>query len=307
MKSIEIAGLGFCSLDYLSILPHIPIDEKVEIIQILIQGGGPAATAIVTAARLGASTAFIGSIGDDENGKAILQEFNKENVDTEYVKVTVGKESPSAFCWIEKETGKRSIAWTKGTTLPLNTNTINEKFIASLKLLHLDGHNTEAAIKAAIFAKENGVIVSLDAGTILPKIDELISLSDICIASENFARKYTGENNIEKATEKLFQTNCIIAAVTSGQNGVFAITSNKTIKQKAFEVDVVDTTGAGDVFHGAFVYAFIQGWDIKSVLEFASATAAIKCMQLGGRSGIPSLHNINSFLSNYKLKNNLCL
>jgi len=297
MKPIEIAGLGFCSLDYLSILPYIPMDEKVEIIQNLIQGGGPTATAIITAARLGANTAFIGCVGDDEKGKTILQEFEKETVDTKFVQVNVGKKSPSAFCWIEKSTGKRSIAWTKGTILPLDATNINYELIASLKLLHLDGHNTEAAIIAAKIAKENDVLVSLDAGTNLPGIDELIQLSDICIAPENFALKYTGENNIQKAAEKLLETNCIVAAVTSGKDGVFAITSKGSIIQRAFEVEVVDTTGAGDVFHGAFAYAFIQGWEINKVVEFASATAAIKCMQLGGRTGIPSLSEVNEFLA----------
>jgi ribokinase len=279
MKQVEIAGLGFCGLDYLCILPHIPLDEKVEIIQNLVQGGGPAATAIVTAARLGAQTAFIGAIGDDDRGSAIVQGLKQENVDTRHIQVKTGKESPAAFCWIEKESGKRSIAWTKGTSLPLDPNLVDPEFIKSLKLLHLDGHNTEAAIKAARIAKENGVIVSLDAGTILPGIANLVGLADICIASESFAKKYTGESSIQKATESLFETGCFVAAVTKGKNGVFAISENGSIQKEAFHVPVVDTTGAGDVFHGAFAFAFIQGWKLDKVVEFASACAALKCTE----------------------------
>jgi sugar/nucleoside kinase (ribokinase family) len=294
--NIEIAGLGFCSLDYLAILPHIPIDSKVEIIASLEQGGGPAATATVAAARLGAQTCFIGAIGDDDRGSGILKGFEQENVNTGHIQVRKGKDSPAAYCWIEKESGKRSIAWTKGTSLPMDPSCIDPNFISSLKLLHLDGHNTEAAIKAAKIAKDNGVLVSLDAGTIVPDINILVNLSDICIASEYFARKFSGEEDIEKATAVLFNTGCRIAAVTSGEHGFFAITAAGEIKKEAFRVEVVDTTGAGDVFHGAFAYAIIKGMDYESALYFASATAAIKCTRFGGRTGIPTTEEVYKFL-----------
>jgi ribokinase len=299
MKQVEIAGLGFCGLDYLCILNHIPVDDKVEILQHLVQGGGPAATAIVTAARLGAETAFIGAVGDDDRGTAIVNGLKLEKVDTGHIQVKQGKESPSAFCWIEKESGKRSIAWTKGTSLPLDPDYVDQDFIASLKLLHLDGHNMEAAIKAARIAKKNGVMISLDAGTMLPDIDLLVELADICIASESFAFKFTSEIDSEKAAEKIFKTGCLVAAVTSGKKGVFAVTPNGSIKNDAFHVPVVDTTGAGDVFHGAFAYAFIQGWEMDRVLKFAGATAAIKCMKFGGRTGIPSADEVFEFLKKY--------
>ena len=296
MNPVEIAGLGFCGLDYLCIVPRIPIDDKVEIIQSLIQGGGPAATAIVTAARLGARTAFIGAVGDDVRGLEILKGLKEEKIDTQYIQRKNCKESPAAFCWIDKQSGNRSIAWTKGSALPMNPELVDPDFIASLKLLHLDGHNIDAAIKAARIAKEKGVIVSLDAGTLIPGIEVLVDLADVCIASESFARKYTGENDLPKAAGKMFHKGCVVAAVTSGKEGVFAVTPNGSIKTEAFKVDVVDTTGAGDVFHGAFAYGYIKGWEISRILEFASATAAIKCTKFGGRTGIPTAVEVNQFL-----------
>jgi len=301
MKRVEIAGLGFCGLDYLCLLPHIPVDEKVEIIQSLVQGGGPSATAMVTAARLGARTAFIGAVGNDDRGSAIIDGLKLENVDTRHIQVKTGKESPTAFCWIDKVSGMRSIAWTKGTSLPLDPSKVDPEFIKSIKLLHLDGHNTEAAIKAARIAKEHGVIVSLDAGTLLPDIDILVNLADICIASKPFARNYTGESDIQKGAEKLFKTGCIVAAVTSGKDGVFAVTANGAIEKGAFQVPVIDTTGAGDVFHGAFAYAYIQGWEYDYALDFASATAALKCIEFGGRTGIPSADEVYAFLQTKKV------
>lgn len=296
MPNIEIAGLGFCSVDYLCIVPHIPLDEKVGAIKRLVQGGGAAATAIVAAARLGAKTAFIGAVGGDQKGKQIISDFIRENIDTSHIQIKADKESPVAYCWVEQKSGKRSIVWSKGTAMPLDAAAVDMGFISSLKLLHLDGHNTEAAIRAAETAKANGVIVSLDAGSILPGIETLVELSDICIASEFFARKYTGEENIEKAVKKLFMNGKQIVAATMGDKGVVTLTPDGFIKKGAFKVPVVDTTGAGDVFHGAFAYAYLQGWDTGICLDFAGATAAIKCTALGGRTGIPEKNEVIKFL-----------
>lgn len=305
MQNIEIAGLGFGSVDYLCLVPFIPLDEKVGAIEKLVQGGGAAATAIVAASRLGAATAFIGAVGDDPDGEEIIRGLNREKVDTSHIQVRSGKESPVAFCWIEQKSGKRSIVWNRGTAMPLDATFVDPTFISSLKILHLDGHNTEAAIRAAQIAKTNGVTVSLDAGSILPGIEKLVEVADICIASEFFARNYTGEGDVEKAVEKLFMNRKQVAAVTLGDKGVVALTPTRLIKKSAFKVPVVDTTGAGDVFHGAFIYAYLQGWDTEKCLDFASATAAIKCATLGGRTGIPGKERVIKFLNEKKKYNDL--
>lgn len=297
MKKYDVGGLGFCSVDYLCIVPHIPLDEKVEIIQSLAQGGGPSATATVAAARLGASATFIGAIGDDDRGEAILKGFNKEGVNTDHIQKKTGRESPVAFCWIEKESGKRSITWSKGNSMPLDPSWIDPELIASFRLLHLDGHNTDAAIKAALIAKENGVIVSLDAGTIVPGIEKLVELSDICIASKPFSLKFTGEDDPMKAARKLNNANKLISSVTWGENGVFSVAGQREIFKEAFPVNVVDTTGAGDVFHGAFAFAVIRGWSMENAISFASATAALKCTMFGGRTGIPTTPVVIEFLN----------
>jgi sugar/nucleoside kinase (ribokinase family) len=298
--SIEFAGLGFCGLDTLSLVPFIPLDSKVEILSHLVQGGGPAATATVTAARLGANAAFIGAIGNDERGDRIIEGFQQEKVDTQHIHRKRGKDSPAAYCWIEKETGKRSIAWTKGSSMPLDPSRIDENFIASLKILHLDGHNTAAAIRAAQIAQKNGVTVSLDAGTFVEGIETLVELADICIASGYFAKKFTGETDVRKAAEALFRKNCRVAGVTSGEQGSVAITAEGFFQTEAFRVPVVDTTGAGDVFHGAFAFGYMKGWKTQKILEFASATAAMKCMKFGGRTGIPGYAEVMKFIETKK-------
>ncbi len=292
----EIISLGYCGLDYLSIVPEIPLDDKVEIIESLIQGGGPAATATYAAARLGASTAFAGSIGADERGKEIIAGMTSGGVNTQALAIRDQGESPAAFCWTEANTGKRSIMWMRGTVAPLSKDEIDVELIKNAKVLHLDGHQTEAALFAAEIARANSVTVSLDAGTIVPGIERLIKFSDIIIASEKFAVKFTGEANLETAVHKLFAENCKFSAVTSGSAGCIGFDGREIFSEPSFKVDVIDTTGAGDVFHGAFVYKYINDASWRECVKFASAVSALKCTKFGGRTGIPTLAETKKFL-----------
>lgn len=291
-----ITGIGYCSIDYLCMVPNIPIDDKVEISKSLVQGGGPAATAIAAAARLGAKTAFIGAVGDDERGSNIIKSLSVEGINAGAIKIRKNAESPAAFCWIEEKSGNRSIAWTKGSAKALSADEIDEKLIKNSKVIHLDGHQTEAATAAAEIARKHGVTVSIDAGTIVPGIDKLLELSDIIIASEKFALRYTGESCMEKAMKKLFSANCGFSAVTMGSKGSIGFDGKSIIKCPSFKIDVIDTTGAGDVFHGAFVYKYTRGGTWRECMRFASAVSALKCTKFGGRTGIPDLKTIEKFL-----------
>lgn len=283
-----ITGLGFCGMDYLCLVPRIPLDDKVEILQSAIQGGGPSVGAIVAAARLGAATAFMGCVGDDQRGRDILAGLAAEGVDIRGVKIRKGAESAVGFCWIEKQSGKRSIAWSKGTARPLSANEIQPDLITKSKVLHLDGHQTEAAIAAAELARKHGVTVSLDAGTVVPGIEKLLALSDIVIASEKFAGGADAK--------QLFAGHCKFSAVTMGNRGAVGFDGKTLIKCSAFKVRVIDTTGAGDVFHGAFIYKYATGGTWAECMRFASAVAALKCTKFGGRAGIPNLKTVENFL-----------
>ncbi len=295
-----ITGLGFCGMDYLCLVPHIPLDDKVEILQSAIQGGGPSVNAIATAARLGAATAFIGCVGSDPRGRDIVAGLAAEGVDVRGMKMREGTESAAGFCWIEKPSGKRSIAWTRGTAVPLSADEIPTDLIRNSALLHLDGHQTEAAVAAARLARQHGVTVSLDAGTLVPGIEHLLELSDIIIASEKFARRYTEQSDVEAAARKLFTPNCKFSAVTMGHEGSVGFDGHRFFKCPAFKVGVVDTTAAGDVFHGAFAYACVRGGAWPQCLRFASAAAALKCTRFGGRAGIPDLQTTEAFLKHHE-------
>ena len=286
--SPTIVGLGFCGMDYLCLIPHIPLDDKVEILQSAIQGGGPSVTAIATAARLGAATAFIGCVGDDQRGREIVDGLAAQGVDVSGMKTRNGAESAAGFCWIEEQSGKRSIAWTRGTAQALLPDEIDAGLVRNSQVLHLDGHQTEAAIAAAKIARKHGVTVSIDAGTLVPGIEKLLELSDIIIASEKFAGK--------SDARKLFAGHCKFSAITMGSKGAVGFDGREVIECPAFKVNVVDTTGAGDVFHGAFIHKYVTGGTGAECMRFAAAVAALKCTRFGGRAGIPNLQTVEQFL-----------
>ncbi len=301
-KSYDLIGLGYCGVDYLCLTPCIPVDDKIEALATLTQGGGPAATATYASARLGAKTAFIGAIGDDERGRSIVAGLRDGNVDTSGMKIRAGAESPAAFCWTEKTTGHRSIVWTRGDVKSLSPEEVNTTMIKSAKLLHLDGHQMAAALHAAQISRTNDVTVVIDAGTMVPGIEKLLALADIIIASEKFAERFTGESNPEVSIKKLFANNCRFAAVTMGVEGSIGFDGKTIFKQPSFKVKVVDTTGAGDVFHGAFAYRYLNGGDWPACLRFAAAVAALKCTEFGGRSGIPTLAETERFLQEHEVR-----
>jgi ribokinase len=296
----KITGLGYCSIDYLCTVPRIPQDDKVQAHETMEQGGGPVATAICAAARLGAKTSFISAVGDDSRGQSILKGLALEGVDTTGIKLRIGAESPVAFCWIKDNTGHRSIVWSHGSIKPLLPEEVNVALVRDSGLLHLDGHHTDAAIYAAKIAHVSRTAVMLDAGTMVPRIDELLALADIVIASKKFSERFTGKKNAETAMKTMFTKNTKFAAVTLGAKGSIGFDGRTIYHQPSFPVEVVDTTGAGDVFHGAFAYRYATGGDWQACLRFATAVAALKCTKLGGRTGIPTLAETELFLQEHE-------
>jgi sugar/nucleoside kinase (ribokinase family) len=299
----DITGLGFCSWDYAVAIPRIPADGKVEIVSRASQGGGPAATATYAAQRLGARTAFIGTTGDDQCGRDIFHEFRECGVDASGLVSRNGALAAVAFCWAELETGQRSIAWSRGTAAPLRAEEVAFDIVRSSRALHLDGHQTAAALAAIDAAKAEGAIVCLDAGTLLPDIDALLRQCDIVIASESFARVFTGESEPQAALRQIHKSGPRWVIVTQGERGSLGYDGNQVVRVPAFPVRVVDSTGAGDVYHGAFLYRHLAGGDMAESMRFASAAAAMKCTALGGRAGIPTPTALEQFIRQHQRQN----
>ena len=299
-KKFDFTGLGFCSNDYIALLPEIPLDSKVKMLEHLIQGGGPGATSTVAASRLGVASAFISSVGDDEAGKMIISDLEKEGVSTSSMLIRQGTASPVAYCWVEADTGKRSVAWTRGGLVEVKPEEVDFELIARAKVLHLDGHHTDAAIAAAKFARANNVLVNFDAGTMRDGVPELLNCADILITSEEFARKVTGENELEKALFALAGIGAKVTGITMGELGSMVLAEGKILRCPAFKVDkVVDTTGAGDVYHTGFAVRYLETDDLMECMRFASAVSALKCGKLGGRTGIPTRKEVDEFLKRH--------
>ena len=285
MGKFDYIGIGFCSNDHLAVLPFIPLDTKVRMLSHRIMGGGPAANSTAAAATLGMSAAFVGTVGDDADGKMILSDFAAQGVDTSMVKVRAGATSAIAYLWIEEKTGNRSCAWTREGLDELAADEIDPAAIAGAKILHLDGHNAAGAIAAAKVAREAGVPVGYDAGTHRDGMTELLPLADLLICSEEFILKLTGLADAEEAVRQVWaKYRPKVCGATMGIRGSMCFDGKDFVKCPAFHVDkVVDTTGCGDLFHTGFELRWLETRDMMESQRFGAAVAAIKCRGLSGR------------------------
>ena len=298
----DVVGLGQCCIDYLGVVEHYPdVNEKEEVNNLTVQGGGPVATAMVTLSRLGASTAFIGKISDDYFGDLIKDGLTSESVSIDHIIVEKDKSSQFAFIVIEKETAKRTVLWSRATVTPLRPEEINKNVINTAKVLLLDGLMKEGSIVAAECAREAGVTIVVDAGSKREGALALVNLSDYFIASEDFARQFSHGNDPKTVAMELLGLGAKTVIITLGEKGSICVSPESYFYQPAFKVKAVDTTGCGDVFHGAFLFGLLQKWDLRETIRFASAAAALKCREIGGRTAIPDLREVEGFLEEDKL------
>ncbi len=294
---MDVVGLGFCSLDDLGLVPHLPrLDEGTPLLDVSRQGGGPVAQALVTLARLGAATGFVGRLGDDDVGHQIRAEMTAEGVDLSRVQVVPDATSARCIILVDQPSGKRSICASRGTAGEVPVAGLDLAYLCSGRFLHLDGSHGEAALVAARAARAAGVGVCLDAGTPDPRQFALVPLIEILIVGERFAAAAAPDGDVRTGAACLRALGPRIVVVTRGEHGSLTETADGTFHTPGFRVPVVDTTGAGDVFHGAYLFGLLRGWELDDVAEFASASAALKCRMLGGRAGIPTLAEVVAFL-----------
>lgn len=300
MGNFDFIGLGFVSNDHLAVLPFIPMDTKVKMLRHGILGGGPAANSTAGAAALGMKAAFCGTVGDDADGRMILDTFAKQNVDTSMVKVRKGATSAIAYLWIEEKTGNRSCAWTREGLEELTADEIDPAAVAAAKILHLDGHNAGGAIAAAKVAREAGVLVNYDAGTHRDGMEELLPLADLLICSEEFILKLTGLSDAEEAVRRVYaKYRPKVCGATMGVRGSMCYDGKDFVRCPAFPVEkVVDTTGCGDLFHAGFAVRYLETRDLMECQRFGAAVSAVKCRGLSGRPpSAPTRAEVERFLA----------
>lgn len=297
----DVIGLGVSTVDLLQIVDEFPGQELVQkACQSTLQGGGPVATAIVTLARLGSRTAMIDTLGDDWRADLILEEYRREGVPTNHIKIEPDATSSIASILVRRRDGARTITFSPGSSRELETANLPIKAIAAAKILHLNGRHWNACLEAARVAQQNNVKVSFDGGAhrYRPELQELFPLLDICIVARQFAQQFAGVDSTTKAALRLLNAGPELVVITEGTNGCWVFAKNdRDFHQPAFRIkDVLDTTGAGDVFHGAFLHGIIANLDLNKTAQFASAAAAMSTRYLGGRAGIPSYHEVEAFI-----------
>lgn len=296
---MKALGLGQCSLDYVALVEDYPReDTKEEVLDFTVQGGGPVATALVTLSRLGVRTAMIGRVSDDSAGEEIRRGLKAEGVDVRGLLEKPGGASQQAFILVNRKTGSRTICWQRPTVPPLSVREVQQSSFKGVSFLMLDGLMAEASYRAAGIAAKKGIPIMLDAGKMRPGMLKLASMCDYVVCAERFVADL--KLSIKDAFKKLATGRTRVVTVTFGDKGSFTYHDGKVFLQKAFKVKTLDTTGAGDVFHGAYAYGLLQGWDLKRTVEFASAVAAMKCRKLGGRAGIPRMPEVQRFLKEEK-------
>lgn len=292
-----VVCLGHTAIDYLGVVPHLPEkNTKLELERLLVQGGGPAATAAVTLSRLGRRAVFVGTAGEDEAGRRMLDELRTESVDVSNVVRQPGARSQFAFIMVDGASGERTILWTRGTLRPLDPAAVDFGMVRGASGLLVDSLEPAAALSAARTAREAGRPVVIDAGTLREGIRELLPLCDHIVASEVFAGQIAPGGSTDDALDALAEYGPSLAAVTLGERGCAVLTGGERFVSPGFAVDAVDTTGAGDVFHGAWLHGVLEGWDARRIAAFANAVAAMACRGLGGRTAIPGAAEAVAFI-----------
>ena len=331
-KNIDIVGIGASTLDRFIVVDHYPTGREVQqVVSSTTDGGGPVATALAVAGKYGVRTAMIDSIGDDMVGSHILADFEKYNVNTNAIQVERGAKSGVATILVKQSTGERAVFFERSTATEPDFLEVHKQLIEDAYILHINGRHRQLMRSAMAVAKEAGTIISLDGGA--QRYDEdmkaITEDSHIVIVARDYAEKYTGATNLEDACRIIHDRGALIAGVTDGANGSYFVWPDGTAYRcEPFpQKSIVDTTGAGDSFHGAFlanlahIINHMKGQetistskshgasiravelikhcahsDLEKAAIFASAVASLNTQGIGGRSPIPTLQSVQELI-----------
>jgi sulfofructose kinase len=299
MPRFDVVGVGLNATDTLLVLPRFPAYAgKEPYDQEILSPGGQVTGALAVCARLGLLTKYIGTVGDDERGRVQLESLRVVGINLDDVEVRPGEATQTAYILIDRSTGERTIVWRRCDGLRLEPEAITPERICCARLLHIDAHDTLAAARATEIARGAGMSVTADIDMPYAGLERVLANVDYLIASSEFPGEWTGERDPFRALEKIQEEYRMrLAAMTLGAHGALARTGDQFIYSPGFVVDCADTTGAGDVFHGAFCYAVIERYSIAEALDFSNVMAALNCTALGARGNIPTLDEARDLMS----------
>jgi len=287
-STVDVVGLGLNATDTVLVVRDFPaLGGKERVLSTLRQAGGQVATALVTCQRLGLATLYIGKVGDDDAGRFQLASLKKEGVDVRHTRVVPGTPNQFGTIVVDRATGERTVFWDRDPRLAVRPSELDAQAITSARALHIDGCDVEAGIRAAGWARRASVPVIADLDTVYKKVETLFPYIDYLIASTNFLPAVTGTDDPFRVLEYMAREYKMRATgMTLGREGALMLCEGRYFYSPGFVVETVDTTGAGDVFHGAFIHGLLAGWDLVRMLDFANAMAGLNCSALGARGGI---------------------
>jgi sulfofructose kinase len=287
-RLVDVVGLGLNATDLVLTVREFPaLGGKARVLATSQQAGGQVATALVTCQRLGLRARYIGKVGDDAAGRFQLASLRREGLDLRYLRVA--RRTPNQFgcILVDQRTGERTVFWDRDPRLAVTPRQFNPQAITTARLLHVDGCDVEASIQAARWARRARLPVVADLDTVYKRVEDLFPHLDYLLASANFLPAVTGEPDPFKVLEFMAREYKVpVPGMTLGRDGALVLAGGRFHYSPGFVVETVDTTGAGDVFHGAFIYGLLAGWDIDRTLDFSNAMAALNCTALGARGGI---------------------
>ncbi len=303
--SPEIVGIGRCTLDIIFRLPSFPTWEKGTVYdEYCIDGGGQVGTGLVAASKLGVTTGYIGTAGRDLAASLKLDSLRECGVDTSRAIRREGPDGQVILVTVHSGTGERSFTHSKGLYWdPVRPEELDREYIVGADYLLLDGSHIEAAFQAAKWMHMEGKQVMLDGSKTNDPIGEevrrLIPYVDLLVCGAGFGQMLTGLDDVYAAGERVLEMGPSVFVETLGEGGSVTVMGEGSFHTEAFKVEVMDTTGAGDVFHGAYLYGLRRGWSLKTVAVFSTAVSALKCTRMGGRRSVPRLDEVMEFLASH--------
>ena len=301
----DVVGLGANSVDFVHVLPGYPHPvgrfAKMRIEKQEILCGGQTATAMCACAQLGLRAKYTGVTGTDDNGRRVRRELERRGIDLSDV-VIRDAQNQFAVILVDETTGDRIVLWDRDEKLLMREREIPAESIASSRVLHVDDVDQAAAIRAAHIARGAGVPVTSDIDRITDRTGELVAAVTIPIFAEHVPPHITGVNDPERALRKLRESHHGLLCVTLGDRGALALDGDTIHYVPAFQVNALDTTGAGDVFRAGFIYALLHGSPAGDILRFANAAAAVGCTRLGALGGIPALGEVTQLLASGQVR-----
>jgi sugar/nucleoside kinase (ribokinase family) len=295
----DVVGIGENSIDHVYRLPAYPLPNsatsKLPIASHRVRPGGQAATTLATCASFGLRAAYGGVFGSDANGTRIRDALAAAGVD---VSPAIVRDAPNRYALIlvDERQGERVVLWERDRRLDLRDDEMGRELVRATRVLHVDDVDVEASIRAADIARDAGAIVTSDVDRVTARTRVLLQAVTIAIVAEHVPLELTGRSDPEQALRALRRDHAGMLCVTQGARGSMLLDGDRLHRAPAFAVDVADSTGAGDVFRGAFICALLRGDPPDAILRFANAAAAVSCTRMGALDSVPTPREVEMML-----------